>query len=39
MESREAMTTAWYNPSSFSSFPPDRPELAPEEDAEGMKKP
>lgn len=38
MESREAMTTAWYNPSSFSSFPPDRPELAPEEDAEGMKK-
>ncbi|KAM3422251.1 hypothetical protein BST61_g2616 [Cercospora zeina] len=36
MESREAMTTAWYTPSSFSAFPPDRPELAPEEDAEGM---
>ncbi|KAI5361259.1 Putative phospholipase/carboxylesterase/thioesterase, alpha/Beta hydrolase [Septoria linicola] len=36
MESREAMTTAWYTPSSFSAFPPDRPELAPEEDAAGM---
>ncbi|CAK1358920.1 Acyl-protein thioesterase 1 [Cercospora beticola] len=36
MESREAMTTAWYTPSSFSAFPPDRPELAPEEDADGM---
>lgn len=30
------MTTAWYTPNSFSSFPPDRPELAPEEDEAGL---
>lgn len=36
IESREAMTTAWYTPNSFSAFPPDRPELAPEEDEQGM---
>ncbi|SMY28683.1 unnamed protein product [Zymoseptoria tritici ST99CH_1A5] len=35
-ESRDAMTTAWYAPSSFSPFPTDRPELAPAEDEEGM---
>ncbi|KXT09330.1 hypothetical protein AC579_6515 [Pseudocercospora musae] len=38
MESREAMTTAWYTPNSFSAFPPDRPELAPEEDEIGLMK-
>ena len=32
----DAMTTAWYSPSSFSPFPPDRPELAPEEDEAGL---
>lgn len=38
MENREAMTTAWYTPNSFSTFPPDRPELAPEEDELGLMK-
>ncbi|KAK4496924.1 hypothetical protein PRZ48_011373 [Zasmidium cellare] len=37
-ESRDAQTTAWYTPNSFSSYPPDRPELAPEEDEAGMRK-
>lgn len=33
---RDAMTTAWFTPNSFSAFPPDRPELAPSEDEEGL---
>ncbi|KAK3715574.1 hypothetical protein LTR37_007062 [Vermiconidia calcicola] len=36
-ENREAMTTAWYRPTGFSQRP-DRPELAEEEDEEGMRK-
>nr|POF15264.1 acyl-protein thioesterase 1 [Quercus suber] len=35
-EHRDAMTTAWYRPTSLSPFPPSRPELADEEDEEGM---
>jgi lysophospholipase-2 len=35
-EDRDSMTTAWYAPNSFSPWPTDRPELAPEEDADGM---
>lgn len=37
-ESLDAQTTAWYTPNSFSAYPPDRPELAPEEDEAGMMK-
>ncbi|QIX00554.1 hypothetical protein AMS68_006071 [Peltaster fructicola] len=32
----DAMTTAWYRPSSFSPFPSDRPELEDPEDEDGM---
>lgn len=35
-ENHDAMTTAWYRPSSLSPFPPSRPELEEEEDEEGM---
>ena len=36
-ENRDAMTTAWYKPTSFSHVP-DRPELQDEEDEDGMRK-
>ncbi|CAK4034519.1 Acyl- thioesterase 1 [Lecanosticta acicola] len=35
IEHREAMTTAWFTPNSFN-YPADRPELAPEEDEQGL---
>ena len=35
-ENQDAMSTAWYTPSSFASYP-DRPELEDDEDEEGMK--
>lgn len=36
-ENRDAMTTAWYMPTSWSPFPSNRPELEDPEDEEGMR--
>ena len=38
MENRDAMATAWYTPTSLAAPPRGRPELADEEDEDGMKK-
>ena len=35
-EHRDAMTTAWFRPTSLSAVPPSRPELEPDEDMDGM---
>lgn len=37
LHNRDAMSTAWYMPTQLSPFPPSRPELAEDEDEEGMK--
>ncbi|EME40031.1 hypothetical protein DOTSEDRAFT_74786 [Dothistroma septosporum NZE10] len=36
MENRDAMSTAWYAPNSFSVYPADRPDLAQTEDIDGL---
>ena len=35
-ENRDAMQTAWYRPTPLSTKPPSRPELADDEDEEGL---
>jgi len=36
LENRDAMTTAWYQPTAFSPIPSDRPELEEAEDEVGL---
>lgn len=38
MEDRDAMQSAWYTPTAFSPFTPNRPELDEDEDEAGMRK-
>ncbi|KAF2723490.1 alpha/beta-hydrolase [Polychaeton citri CBS 116435] len=37
-EDHDSMTTAWYQPTRLTPFPPPRPELEDEEDEQGMRK-
>ena len=36
LENRDALSTAWYTPTAFSPFAPNRPELDEDEDEKGM---